>query len=95
MTLDKNNAGGVLTILQNHMCSQISYYTLTDLLYNILKFYEQATKHKITHTVKTLCISTYACLCMYVYLCIHACIDSVLVCVHIHICIPITTHRDD
>ena len=85
MTLDKNNAGGVLTILQNHIHSQISHYTSTDLLYNILKFDEQDINHRITHTVKPLCISTCACLCMYVYLCIHACIDSMLVCVHKHI----------
>ena len=50
MTLDKNCAGGVLTTPQNHIYSQISYYTLADLLYNILKIDEQATKYKITHT---------------------------------------------
>ena len=36
-TLDKNNAGKVSTILQNHICLQISYYALSDLLYDIIK----------------------------------------------------------
>ena len=36
-TLDKNNAGKVSTILQNRICLQISYYALSDLLYDIIK----------------------------------------------------------
>ena len=84
MTLDKNCAGRVLTTPQNHIYSQISYYTLADLLYNILKIDEQATKYKITHTETIICILTGVCLCMCVYLCIYAYIYSMLVSMHIH-----------
>ena len=94
-TLDKNNAGKVSTILQNHICLQISYYALSDLLYDIIKIDERDKKHKNTHTETIICI----CTCVYVYLCVYACIDSMLVCVHIHICMPkiknLKTPQDD
>ena len=83
MNLNKNCAGGVLTTPQNHIYSQISYYTLADLLYNILKIDEQAIKYKTTHTETIICILTGVCLCMYVHLCIYACIYSMLVSMHI------------
>ena len=86
-TLNKTNAGGVSTILQENMRPQI-YYALTDLLYNILLIDEQANKHIITQTDTIICRYACMCVCMYVYLCIYTCINSMLVCVHIRIYMP-------
>ena len=67
------------------MFSHISYYTLTDLSYNILKVDEQTNKSKITHSATTICIYICLCLCVCVYLCIYTYRDSMFVCMHIHV----------
>ena len=61
-TLDKNNAGKVSTILQNHICLQISYYALSDLLYDIIKIDERDKKHKNTHTETIICMHIHICM---------------------------------
>ena len=85
-SLNKQKAGGVSTILQTYIYSQITYHILKYLLYIKLMINEQANKHIIPNTEITICIYTCMCVCMYVYPCIYTCINSVLVCVHIHIC---------
>ena len=81
-TLNKTVAGRVSTMLQVYT----SYHILKYLLYNKLMINEQANKHKIPKTEITICIYNSMCVCMYVYPRIYTCINSVLVCVHIHIC---------
>ena len=47
---------------------------------------EQTNKHIIPNNEITICIFNCMCVYMYVCSCIYTCINSVLVYVHIHIC---------